>query len=89
MPVVAVPPPYRGPTGGEGEIQVDGATVKACLDAVDARHPGFGALIFTADGSVHRFVRLFVNEDPVAEGALDTPVGPTDEINVVAAIGGG
>ena len=65
MPVVVVPPPYRGPTAGEGEIRVRAATVRACIEAVEARYPGFLPQVLDAHGRVHRFVNLFVNGDEI------------------------
>lgn len=65
---------------------MEGATVRACLDAVEARHPGFGSLIFDPGGNLHGFVRLFVNEEPVE---ADAPIRPADTLTVVAAIAGG
>ncbi len=87
MPRVMIPPPYRGPTHGKGEIPVAGATVRDCLNAGEAECPGFGSLVFAGDGELHRFVKLFCNGEPVEQ--LDLPVGEADEIEVVAAIGGG
>ena len=46
MPTVHVPPPYRGPTQGRETIEVAGATIRECIEAVDAYHPGFAAQIF-------------------------------------------
>lgn len=89
MPTVSVPPPYRGPTQGQGEIAVDGSTVRECLDAVEAKHPGLLELVFDADGKLHRFVKLFVNEEPIAQGDLDAAVAAGDAVSIVAAIGGG
>lgn len=89
MPHVVVPPPYRGPTGGLASIEVDGASVKACLDALAARFPGFGEQVFDAGGHVHRFVSLFVNGEEIARDALDRPVGPGDRLEILAAIAGG
>ena len=89
MPTVSVPPPYRGPTRGEGEIPVDGASVRDCLDAVEKDYPGFLAQIFTADGGIHRFVKIFVNEEPVAPGQLDERIEAGATVSIVAAIGGG
>jgi sulfur carrier protein ThiS len=82
-----IPPPYRGPTHGKGVIPVAGATVRDCLNAVEAEYPGFGSLVFAGDGELHRFVKLFCNGEPVER--LDLLVGEADEIEVVAAIGGG
>ena len=89
MPSVSIPPPYQGPTQGEGEIPVEGATVRACLEAVDAKFPGFAAQIFDDDGQIHRFVKLFVDEEPVAASALDDPIPAGCTVTIVAAIGGG
>jgi len=86
MPTVHVPPPYRGPTGGQAEIAVEGATVRQCLEAVEARHPGFAEQVLDGAGQVHRFVRLFVNGEPAE---LDAPVKDSDRVEVLAAIAGG
>ena len=50
MPTVLIPTAYRGPTGGEAEVPVEGATALACLEAVEAEYPGFLALV-VEDGS--------------------------------------
>ncbi len=89
MPVVSVPPPYRGPTRGESLVLVEGATARECLQAVDAKFPGFAALVFDAEGSLHRFVKLFVAEEPLTGAALDAPLDRDAELTVLAAIGGG
>ncbi len=89
MPKVLIPPPYRGPTHGEGEVTVTATTIKECVDIVDGRFPGFGSLIYTATGDVADFVRFFVNDELVSVNVLNTTVGPDDEVKVLAAIAGG
>lgn len=89
MPHVIVPPPYRGPTRGEERVEVDGATVRECLDAVNGRFPGFGEQVLDAGGKVHRFVNLFVNGDEIGRDELDRAVADGDEVEILAAIGGG
>jgi molybdopterin converting factor small subunit len=89
VPIVSVPPPYQGPTHGESEIPVDGASVRECLAAVEQKYPGFLAQVFDAQGQLHRFVKLFRNEDPIAQSELDEPLGSGDMVSIVAAIGGG
>ena len=89
MPRVIVPPPYQGPTGGVGQVPVEGTTVRECLDAVETKFPGFGPQVFDADGALQRFVKVFVNRDLVEPDDLDRPVAPDDEVEVLAAIGGG
>lgn len=89
MPLVLVPPPYRGPTSGEAEIRVDGATVRDCIDAVEARHPGFRDQVFDSRGAVHRYVTLFVNGDEISRESLDAKLAPDDRVEILAAIAGG
>lgn len=90
MPRVIVPPPYRGPTGGLDRIEVEGATVEACLEAVGRRHPGFLEQVLDAEGRIHRFVNLFLNgEELVRDEALDRAVSAGDELEILAAIAGG
>ena len=89
MPVVLIPTAYRAPTQGKAEIETAGADVGSCLREVDARHPGFLELVLDEDGAVHRFVKLFVNEEEIPREALDTAVAADDRIEVLAAIAGG
>ena len=89
MPVVKIPPPYQGPTEGRAVIDVTGATVVECIEAVCKRFVGFRELIFDASGKVHKFVTLYVNGDEIERTALATPVAAGDEVAILAAIAGG
>jgi molybdopterin converting factor small subunit len=89
VPKVEVPPRYRGPTGGVGLIEVDADSVRSCIEAVEAEHPGFRALILDGDGNIRRFVRLFVNGEALDRDAVDTPVADTDRVQILAAAAGG
>ena len=90
MPLVIVPAPYQGPTGGRGEIEVAGRNVRECIEAVARAHPGFREQIFDAQGRVHRFVSLFVNGDELPrETAVETPLAEQDRVEILAAIAGG
>jgi len=89
MPIVVIPPPYRGPTQGLERIEVAGRTVRDCIDAVNARYPGFGPQVLDATGHVHRFVKLFHNGDQLVGDVLATAVAADDQLEVIAAIAGG
>ena len=89
MPSVIIPPPYRGPTQGESEVAVSARTVRECLQAVESRYPGFGELVFAADGGLPRYVKLFVNGEVLDPGDLDRGVSDGDAVEVLAAIAGG
>ena len=89
MPVVFIPTAYRGPTRGEAEISVEGTTVLACLQAVEARFQGFQSLVLDDAGAPHRFVKLFVNGQQIDSTALSMELAPEDRLEVLAAIAGG
>ena len=89
MPIVLVPTAYRGPTQGQAEIVVSGATVRACLEAVEAQFPNFLRQVLDEAGNAHRFVKLFVNEEQIQNTAVETEVGAEDRVEVLAAIAGG
>ncbi len=89
MPQVQVPSRYRVPTKGEGRIEVDASTVRACIEAVEARYPGFQELIFNSKGELHLFSKLFLNGELLDRNALDTPVSGDDIVAVLAPAAGG
>ncbi len=89
MPIVLVPTAYRGPTRGEAEVPVEGATVIECLEAVEAKFPGFLPQVIDDRGAVHRFVKLFINGELIGRDALESPVEIDDRVEVLAAIAGG
>ena len=90
MPRVLIPPPYRGPTEGLDRIEVEGATVKECLEAVGTRFPGFSDQVFDAEGRLHRFVSLFLNGEELERvQALAQAVSDGDDVEILAAIAGG
>ncbi len=89
MPTVIVPAAYQGPTRGAASVPVEGASVRECLDALEARYPGSAAQIFDVHGKLQKFVQLFVGEEPVGQDQLDQAVQPGDEVTILAQIGGG
>jgi hypothetical protein len=89
MATVVIPPPYRGPTRGIEAVEVPAGSVRACLDAVEARHPGFRAQVLDGAGRLHPFVRLFRNGDALDGDVLAEKIGADDRLEVLAAIAGG
>ena len=89
MPKVRIPPPYRGPTQGTGELSVDGATVLACLEAVERKFATFLPQVLDEDGNVHRFVKIFKNGAQLRGSVLGERLTANDELEIVAAIAGG
>jgi molybdopterin synthase sulfur carrier subunit len=89
MPLVRIPPPYRGPTLGAAEIEAEGGSVGVVLDWVERKYPGFLAQVLDDDGNVHRFVKLFKNGEQLVRDPLRTPLAAGDQLEIIAAIAGG
>ena len=54
---------------------MDGATVGAVLEALVAQHPALRGQLLSADGDLHRFVNVYLNDQDVRYlDALATPV---------------
>jgi len=90
MPVtVKIPTQLRAATGGEAELEVEGATVGEVLDAVFKRHDGLRERI-TQDGDLRRFVNVYVSgEDIRFQQGLETEIGGDDEVTILPAVAGG
>ncbi len=87
---VRVPTPLRKYTAGADSVEASGATVGALVSDLDKRYPGIKDRICEANGTVKRFVNLFVNgEDIRFLQHLDTPLKAGDELSIVPAIAGG
>jgi sulfur-carrier protein len=90
MSVVRIPPVLRQATGGEREIEVDGATVSEVLDALYERHPAVRSQLVTPEGDLHRFVNVYLNDEDVRLLSwLDTEVGDRDTLLILPAMAGG
>jgi molybdopterin synthase sulfur carrier subunit len=90
MPLIKIPVVLRPSVGGEKEVRADGGDVGAVLNALAERHPGLRSQLFGADGSLNRYVNVYLNDEDVRvlEG-LDTAVGESDVLNVLPAMAGG
>ena len=87
---VRVPTTLRTLTAGESTVDVDGDTVSAVLDNLESVHPGFKSRLLEDDGSLRRFVNLFVADDDVRfMDGLDTAVPEGETLSIVPAVAGG
>jgi len=87
---VRIPTPLRKFTGGQESVEASGSTIGAVLADLDKKHPGLRERICDADGSVRRFVNVYVNGDDIRFlSNLTSPVKDGDEVSIVPAIAGG
>jgi molybdopterin synthase sulfur carrier subunit len=90
MSTVRIPPVLRPAVGGAKQVEAGGPTLAAVLSDLFARYPAVRAQILTPEGSLSRFVNVFVNDQDVRflEG-LNTPVGGNDIVVLLPAMAGG
>jgi len=87
---VKIPPQLRSATNGEGALQLDGATVGEVLEQLYAKHAGLRDRVADGDGSLRRFVNVFVDgEDVRFLDGLSTPVSAGAEVQILPAVAGG
>jgi molybdopterin converting factor small subunit len=87
---VKIPTILRPHTGGQARLSGDGSTLREVLSDLDSRHPGLWKRIVTDDGSLHRFVNVYVNDEDVRYlGALETEVRDGDIVSILPAVAGG
>jgi len=87
---VKIPTILRTYTAGEKLVEAKGDTLAALIDDLDASHTGIKARLITDDGSLHRFVNVYVNDEDVRfTGALETPVKDGDSVTILPAVAGG
>jgi molybdopterin converting factor small subunit len=80
----------RSQAGGAKTVSVDGATIGQVLTSLVAEYPGLSGQVVNDDGTLHKFVNVYLNDDDVRYlKALDTPVGESDEISILPAVAGG
>jgi molybdopterin synthase sulfur carrier subunit len=90
MATVHIPTPLRRLTGGQARVQVDGATILAVLEALDAQYPGFRERLFDEGGELKRFINIYVNDEEIRTLAGKvTAVKEGDRITIVPAMAGG
>ena len=75
---------------GAKAVQGEGSTVGELLENLDVRYPGFRAQISGADGRLHRFVNIYLNDEDIRYlQALDTPLNEGDVVSILPALAGG
>src|SRR4051794_5645410 len=87
---VRIPTILRTYTHGESEVKADGSTLSEVLESLDSSYPGIKARILDDQGSIRRFVNVYVGNDDVRFlDALDTSTPEGTQVSVIPAVAGG
>ena len=90
MATIKIPPVLRPSVGGEKEVRVGGESVGAVLHALAQQHPATQSQLFGADGSLNRYVNVYLNDEDVRVlDGLETAVSEADTLVILPAMAGG
>jgi len=87
---VRIPTMMRQDVGGLSSVEADGSTIAEVLEDLVRRFPALAGKLRNPDGSLHRFVNVYVNDEDVRYlDKLDTKVSDGDEVSIIPAVAGG
>lgn len=91
MPVeVRLPTVLRQHAAGQSSVRANGNTVGEVFDDLVRQFPLMAGQVTTEDGSLHKFVNVYRNDDDVRFlDQLDTPVADADVVTILPAVAGG
>jgi molybdopterin converting factor small subunit len=71
-------------------MDVTATTVGEVLAAISSEYPNVQEQLFNADGSLHRFLNVYINDDDVRYlGGVTAAVADGDEVTLLPAVAGG
>jgi MoaD family protein len=75
---------------GARSVEAEGSTIAEVLAEINSKYPGFREQITMEDGSLHRFVNIYINDEDIRfMQSLDTPVSTGDVVSILPALAGG
>ena len=90
MAKIKIPPVLRPSVGGEKEVQADGGDVGALRRALAEQHPATQQQLFGADGSLNRYVNVYLNDEDVRFlDGIATKLTDGDSVTILPAVAGG
>jgi molybdopterin converting factor small subunit len=88
--LVRLPTVLRPHAGGQSTVSAEGGTIGEVLNDLVARYPGMAGQVLTEDGTLHRFVNVYVDDDDVRYlEQFDTKVADGATVSILPAVAGG
>lgn len=82
--------PLRQLVAGADSVAVEAGTIDEALQEMDQRFQGLTTRLKGPDGTLHRHINIYVNEEDVRfREQLATALEPGDRVTVISAIAGG
>ena len=71
------------------KVTVKGETIGECLRDLVSRHPNINSLLFDDEGSIQRYIIIFLNQRIAYPKELDIPIKPGDDVYLEFFVDGG
>lgn len=87
---IRIPPPLRKFTSGTETVETAAQNLAELFEGLETKFPGIRAALCAADGTPHRFLNVYVNEEDIRFlGGAQYAFRDGDEILLIPAIAGG
>jgi molybdopterin synthase sulfur carrier subunit len=87
---VRLPTVLRQHAGGRAAVIAEGSTIGEVLADLVRSYPGLKGQVLTDDGTLHKFVNVYVDDDDVRYlEQLDTKVADGVTVSILPAVAGG
>ena len=87
---VRLPTVLRPLANGQSRVDAEGSTVAEAVSWLIGEFPGIAPNLLSEDGSLHRFVNVYVNDEDVRYlSQMDTALSDGDELSILPAVAGG
>ena len=87
---VNIPAVLRSAVGGSKSVDGEAGPLRKVLEGLGEKYPALKEQVFDADGGMHRFVNVYVNDEDVRYlQGMDTPVEDGDVVAILPAVAGG
>jgi molybdopterin converting factor small subunit len=85
-----IPTILRSYTDGEKSVEGSGQTLADLFADLDTRHAGIRGRLVGEDGTLQRFVNVYLNDEDVRFlGGAETPLSDGDVVTILPAVAGG
>ena len=91
MPKIYIPTPLRTYTAKLDTVEVKAGTVGEALQALTTAHPDLKKLLYSDEGKLRSFVKVYLNDDDVRHlsDKEKTPMKESDSISIIQSVAGG
>ncbi len=87
---VRIPAVFRSHVGGAKSVEVSPGSLKQVFDELIQRYPGLRDQIVSDEGSLQRFVNVYVNDEDVRYlDGIETKANDGDVVAILPAVAGG